>query len=298
MLSLFPSEDNFEMSFHVFNIGIFLFNLLEVSFHIFSSSIPFYKKILCFALVLPVVLIGFPLARFLFKWIQRWYYFIVRPLPYFLSSEFEKWQAFQMGPGLLALVGTCIFSLGVSFKISSCFIPNEKHNKESKTTSSVPKNIISHSQPATIPSGYQLGVVNSLYSHVTVRREPWSMAASPGKIPSNAYLFVQDFGGPWIKIKEPDSEVEGFLQRGQLAISNNKEFPEFIEGDYQKSIILPPFDSIRIMDRPSAESSLVCEVRLDEVLYVKNSEAEWLHAKRPRTGQEGFVEKKFILFSK
>jgi len=298
LLSLFLAEDNFKMVFHVLNIGIFLFNLLIILVDIFSSRISFYNKLLCFSLVLPVLLVGIPLARLLFKWIQRWYYFLVRPLPYYLSSEFEKWQVFQLGPSVLALVAAGIFSLLVSFRICNYFIPIEKHNTESIPASNATKKLFSNNRPAVIPSGYQLGVVNSPYSEVTVRREPWDLATSPGKILKNSYLFVQDFGGPWIRIKDPYSDVEGFLPREQLTIFNNKEFPKLIEGDYQKSIIAHPYQSLRVMDRPAAQSSLVCEVRLDEVIYVKNAETDWLHVKRPRTGQEGFAEKKLILFLK
>lgn len=285
------------MVFHSLNILIFLFNIFFIVSCILESDVSFFKKLFVLTIVSPIVVISLPGARFLFKWIQKWYYFIAKPLPYILSSEFQKWMAYQLGPAVLALLGSGIFSLLLSFKVIGYFIPIKGKDKFHAAPSS--KVILTSTQtPPQIPAGYQLARVKSDYMQVTIRSEPWDLASSPGNIPENSYLFIQDFGGPWIKVKDPYSNLEGFLARQQLSITNCKVFPENINGNYKKSILSHSSQSLRIMESPSAKSSSVCEVRADEVIYVQDAETDWLHAKRPRTGEDGFVEKSLIRFVK
>ena len=259
-----------------------------------GSESPLFKRVLCSFIIIPFLAAGLPFSRFLQKWIQKWYYFIVRPLPYILSSQFEKWFVFQLGPSVLAIIASGVIFLLLGFKITGLIVVL----KEGEKFANIPRNL---SKPPTVaippsiaPVGFQSAKIQGPYSQVSIRREPWDLSTVQGTINKEQYVYIQDFGGPWIKMQTINNEIEGYLSRKQLLIQSPKNFPDEMENGFKKAFANLNDQFVEIKESPLDRSRSICQFRKDEAVYVRDFDDQWYKCFRPKDGQTGYVKKGWV----
>lgn len=292
------------MASHFFFCASVLCYCLGLFYAFSNPSADLGKKIVIIFVLFPSIFIYIFLSNFLYLWSRRAYFFFAKPLPVFLNSQAKNWAQFILWPFILSAVLSSVFCLVINVWIVDWIIPPSV--KAVAQIQSTPQQSLAQAspnwQPSSLiatqapPAGMQNGLVRGVYAEERIYNVPWALGSVAGSLPRNESIFVEDYGGLWLKVVSPRTGLNGYIARNKVSIQSPKIFPPFLSSGEKKAYPDSKISDgyIEIKQSPEESSRSLESFRQDEVVYVSEENDKWYRCLRIKTGKNGYVRKDLL----